>query len=339
MGVDPGLNSSQNPTKGASGIMRTMHRRTFLAGAAAPLFGKKKLTPRERIDAVLRGETPDRPPFSLWHHFGLESQGPEAHAKATLDFQRRYGTDLVKVMSDFPYPQPEGGWLAARPVDSPFPAQLRALELIRDGLSGTKHFVETVFNPWNVAEKLSSKEEVAAAMKEKPQALLDVLENIAKSEANHAKKAVENGVSGVFLAIANAQDGILTPEEYKRFSEPFDRMVIDAVKGAPLNIIHLHGERVYVHHFLDNWKGVAINYSVHETGVGFDIARQRTDCVLIGGIDHRSYVNVSVEALRVAAEKAVHDAGPKVIITPGCSVPNDSKPEQLMQLKKAMEKL
>lgn len=320
-------------------MSNSIQRRSFLMAAAAPLLGKKKMTPRERIDAVLRAESPDRPPFSLWHHFGLESQGPEAHAKATLDFQRRYGTDLVKVMSDFPYPRPDGGWLAAKPVDSPFPAQLRALGMIRDGLAGSKHFVETIFNPWNVAEKLSSKEEVAAAMKEKPQALLDALENIAKSEANHAKKAVENGVSGVFLAIANAQDGILTPEEYKRFSEPFDRMVIEAVKDAPLNIVHLHGEKVYVRHFLDNWKGVAINYSMHETGVPFDAARQRTDSVLVGGIDHRSYVNVSVDALRAAAEKAFHDAGPKVIITPGCSVPDNSKPEQLLQLKKAMDKL
>jgi hypothetical protein len=32
-------------------------------------------------------------------------------------------------------------------VNSPFPEQLRALELIRDGLRGQAYFVETIFNP------------------------------------------------------------------------------------------------------------------------------------------------------------------------------------------------
>lgn len=321
-------------------MTRSLTRRTFLATAAAPaLLARVKMKPRERVDAVLRGQAPDRPPFSLWHHFGLEAKGPVAHAGATLDFQRKYATDLVKVMSDFPYPKPEGGWLNAKLVDSPFPEQLKALAIIRDGLAGTKHFVETLFNPWNVAEKLSSKEDVARAMAEQPDRLLAVLEAIAKSEASHAKQAVATGASGVFLAVANAQTGILTEEQYAKFGEPFDRIVIDAVKDAPLNIIHLHGDKVYVPYFLKGWKGVAINYSMHETGLTFDNARQQFDGVLVGGIDHRAYRNLTVEQLRVSAQKAAHDAGPGVIVTPGCSVPDNSTADELSRLRKAMDKL
>jgi len=51
-------------------------------------------------------------------------------------------------MSDFPYPKPAGNWHAVQVVENPFPEQIRALELIRDGLAGRAHFVETVFNPW-----------------------------------------------------------------------------------------------------------------------------------------------------------------------------------------------
>jgi uroporphyrinogen decarboxylase len=311
-----------------------IQRRAFLFAAAAPAFArKKKMTPRERLDAVLRGRMPDRPPFTLWHHFGLEAQGPEAHARRTLEFHARYGTDLVKVMSDFPYPR-EAGVHA-----TPFPAQLRALELIRDGLGGAKHFVETIFNPWNVAEKLTSKDEVARLQREAPQKLLDWLETIARSEANHARAARERGSSGVFLAIANAQDGILPLDGYRKFSEPFDRMIIEAVQDLPLNILHLHGPKVYTRHFLEAWRGVTIHYSEAETGFSLAEAHAVFPGTLMGGIDHRSYRNLSVAQLQAAARRARDMAAPNLILAPGCSVPDDSAPAELQRLGKAVAKL
>ena len=63
-------------------------------------------------------------------------------------------------MSDFPYPKPAGKWYELKVESDPFPRQIKALDLIRDGLDGRAYFIETIFNPWNVAEKLSSKEEL-----------------------------------------------------------------------------------------------------------------------------------------------------------------------------------
>lgn len=310
-------------------------RRLFLAGSAAPLFGAA-LGPRERVDRALNGRESDRPPISLWHHFGLENEGPEAHAKATLEFHRRYGTDLVKVMSDFPYPKPAGAWHILKPLDNPFAPHIRALELIRDGLAGKAHFVETIFNPWNVAEKLSSKEEVQRMKKEQPQKLLDALEVIAKSEAAHARLALKTGASGVFLAVANAQPDILSREDYRKFSEPFDRIVLQAAGGGPLNILHLHGDKVYVEHFWKGWPAAAINYSSHETGVPLATARAQFSGVLLAGIDHRNYRTRTVEQLRADAAAAAKACGRSFIMTPGCSVPNESTPPELEKLRSAV---
>lgn len=314
--------------------MQLTRRMFFLAGGSA-LVAAPSLTSKERVDRVLAGKEPDRPPFSLWHHFGLESKGAAAHAKATLDFHDHYGTDLVKVMSDFPYPKPSGAWWDLRAVDSPFPDQLRALDLIRQGLAGKAHFVETLFNPWNVAEKLSSKEEVARLKTENPKRLHQALEAIARSEANHARLALKTGASGIFLAIANAQTGILTAEEYRNFSEPYDRMVLDAAKGAPLNVLHLHGDKVYVDHFLKGWDA-AINYSVHETGVPISKVRQTYSGLLIGGLDQRNYRTRTVEQLRADIALARKQTGVRLIVTPGCSVPNESLPVELTRLKTAI---
>lgn len=308
-----------------------MNRRSFLLTLAAAPAVRAAMLPRERVDAALAGKPVDRPPFTLWYHFGLESKGPEAHARATLSFHERFGTDLVKVMSDFPYPKPAGNWWEARPVASPFEAQLKALAMVRDGLAKQKHFVETIFNPWNVAEKLSSKEDVVRLMREQPQRLLDALSSIARSEANHARKAVETGASGIFLAIANAQHGILTPAEYAKFSEPFDRIVLDAVRNAPMNILHLHGDKLYVEPFLKRWPATVIQYSTHGTGIPIADLRKRYAGVLMGGIDERSFRTLSKAALRDQIQTARAAAGPKFILAPGCSVPNDTTDAEILR--------
>jgi uroporphyrinogen decarboxylase len=310
-------------------------RRCFVLGCAGTLGAEEKLTPRERVDRALAGKPLDRPPFSLWHHFGLEKAGPEKHAEATIAFHRNNGTDLVKVMSDFPFPKPAGNWYEVRELKNPFEPQLRALELIAAAVTPRAHFVETIFNPWNVAEKLSSKAAVQQLMREHPQRLLDALEAIAKSEANHARLALNKGASGIFLAIANADAGVLSREEYKKFSEPFDRIVLDAARSAPLNILHIHGSKVYLDEFLGGWGPVTVHYSTVSTSIAIRETRKKFSGVLMGGIDEVSYPRLSVDELRRQARAARAEAGARFILAPGCSVPDDTPPVALKRLAAA----
>jgi uroporphyrinogen decarboxylase len=289
------------------------------------------LTGKERIDRVLRGEDVDRPPFTLWHHFGLENFPGERHAQATLAFHRKHRTDLVKVMSDFPYPKPP-----LKVEANPFPEQIRALEIIRDGLAGSMYFIETIFNPYNQARKIFSKAEVARMRREDPQALLDMLEIIANSEANHARRAVEAGASGIFLAIDNAIEGVLTREEYARFSEPFDRLVLDAVRAAPLNVLHLHGDKVYLDLFYQGWPLAGINYSAHATGVGIAEARSRYAGLIMGGINEINYRSLTEEEIRRQWHEAQNAAGKRFFLAPGCSVPDESTDEELSRIARAL---
>jgi uroporphyrinogen decarboxylase len=199
-------------------------------------------------------------------------------------------------------------------------------------LSGRAHFIETLFNPWNVAEKLSSPEAVRRLKDEKPSALLEALQAIAESEAAHARKAVGAGASGVFLAIANAQEGILSPEEYARFSEPFDKLVLKAVESAPLNVLHLHGDKVYLDRFLSGWPPAVINYSAHGTGVGLAAMRAKHAGVIMGGIDERAYRTLSEDELRQQLHAAREAAGRQLILAPGCSVPNETTDAEMLRL-------
>jgi uroporphyrinogen decarboxylase len=307
----------------------SLSRRAFLMTAAAPaILRGAALTSKQRVDRALLGQDVDRPPFTLWHHFKLEKEGPARHAQATIEYHKKFRTDLVKVMSDFPYPKPAGNWWEAKVEQNPFPEQLKALDFIRQGVGAEAYFLETIFNPWKVAENLSSPQEVLKLKNENPQRLLDVLKVIAQSEANHARKAIAAGASGIFLAIANAQTGILTPAEYAKFSEPFDRQVLQAVSGAKLNTLHLHGDKVYLDHFYKPWPAIAINYSTAGTGVTIATVRSAYSGVIIGGLDEKEFRKLDLPHLMIQYTTARKGAGKKFILAPGCSVPDDSTDEE-----------
>src|SRR5262245_15203507 len=309
-------------------------RNLLLASAAAATLRGAALSSKERVDRALKGEDADRSPFTFWYHFLDFSKPGEDHARSTLAFHEKFHTDLVKVMSDYPYPKPKAEWWVLKEEKNPFPQQIIALEKIRDGLQGKAYFVETLFNPWKVAENLSSVEEVRRLQHEKPQALLDALEVIAKSESNHARRSVAAGAAGVFLAIQNANDGIQTQADYAKFSEPFDKMILEAVQSAPLNVLHLHGDKVYLDRFYQGWAASAINYSAHGTGVAIAKVREKYPGVILGGLDEVNYRKLVPLDLKRQWMQAKTAAGRKFILTPGCSVPNDSMDEELLRLPK-----
>jgi uroporphyrinogen-III decarboxylase len=309
-----------------------MRRRDLLlAAAAAPAIVRgAAMTRKERIDRALAGSDVDRTPFTFWHHFGLKT--PEEHAARTLEFHRDYRTDLVKVMSDFPYPKGKGKtWYDLKVVENPFPQQIRALELIRDGLNGDAYFVETIFNSWNVAEKLSSKEEVRKLKTENPQALMNALDVITESQVKHIRRALKTGAAGILLSVANANAAELDREDYIRYSRPFDRRLMQAAAGSKLAILHLHLDKDFIELF-DDTPATVINYSAHVSHVPIREMRRRYSQAIMGGIDEVNYRTLNERELKAQWDAAQGAAGKKFILVPGCSVPNESTAEELKRL-------
>ena len=79
------------------------------------------MTGKQHVDRALKGQDVDRTPFTYWHHFGLENFPGERLAEATLAFHRQFHIDLVKAMSDYPFPKPAGKWHELKVVNNPFP--------------------------------------------------------------------------------------------------------------------------------------------------------------------------------------------------------------------------
>ncbi|MBO4299078.1 MAG: hypothetical protein J5998_09780, partial [Clostridia bacterium] len=77
------------------------------------------MTKRQRVEAVMRGEKPDRAPVCFWHHFG--ALAPEETVRAHVGWFRESGEDILKMMCDefFIYPlngaKTAADYLALRP--------------------------------------------------------------------------------------------------------------------------------------------------------------------------------------------------------------------------------
>ncbi len=62
------------------------------------------MTPIQRVQAVLAGRRPDRPPISFWYHFPPDQvHGPSA-VQAHVNHVESYDLDFLKVMNDNGYP-------------------------------------------------------------------------------------------------------------------------------------------------------------------------------------------------------------------------------------------
>ena len=55
------------------------------------------LSKQERVQAVLEGETVDRPPISVWRHFYDRETTSQGLVESMLGFQRQYDWDFMKV--------------------------------------------------------------------------------------------------------------------------------------------------------------------------------------------------------------------------------------------------
>ena len=302
----------------------------------------------ERVTNALRGEDVDRPPFSFWYHLGLQHMPARKFAEAEIDFFRAYDLDFLKVMSDYPFPFPDGleaieskeDWKRIEPVASNsrcWSEQLTALSMINDAIGDEALFIETVFSPWTTARRLARSGSLQAARERHPETLLSVMEAIATSLADYSKEALKRGASGIFLSLGAASEDVMTAEQYKTWGRPFDLKILEAVKEAPFNVLHIHGKRIHFDQVVD-YPASALNWSHFATAPTLLEGKRRSGKAVLGGIDESTASHVSVPEIREEIEEAIAAVGTRgLIVTPGCSVPTDTRELNLRAIKAALE--
>jgi uroporphyrinogen decarboxylase len=338
------------------------NRRQFLIGGAVAtlssivprLLAKPAgLTHKERVDRALEGKDLDRPPFTFYHHYKRPT--PQLEAQDHLEFHRAYNTDIVKVMNDFDYPKSTGGkWYDLKPLDSPYPDQLKTLELIRAGLNGDAYFIDTLYGPYMTAMLLLAAEPEFASkgkseetsdevirtlssfQKEHTAEWETALEAITQSTINHIHHARQLGASGALVSIFNAEEKFGSVSDYKRYSRPYDKRVLDALADTKLTFLHLHYlERPFLGQFTD-FNAPVIQYSEKVSGIPISEVRAQYSQTIAGGVDEINFDKLTSGKIRQQWLAAREQAGRKYIITPGCSVPDASTPGELARFPQAI---
>jgi uroporphyrinogen decarboxylase len=307
------------------------------------------ITHTERIRTCLSGEQPDRPPVALWRHFPVDDQRPELLAAATLNFQRAYDFDLVKVTpaSSFSLKDwgaedewqgnPEGtrgyekrvihdprDWEtlpALEPTAAHLSGQLACLRLIRAKLGEATPLLQTVFSPLAQARNLAGADTLLAHLRLYPEAVLKGLQTIAATTRRFVEASMETGIDGIFYAVQHAQAQLLSLDEYQTFGLPFDQQVLEPADDLWCNMLHLHGHQVYFS-LVDQFNFQIVNWHDRETPPTLSEARKTFSGALCGGLRQDTLVyRDQAEVLKEAADAIQQTSGRKFILSTGCVVP------------------
>ncbi|MBI5969119.1 MAG: hypothetical protein HY882_14835 [Deltaproteobacteria bacterium] len=306
------------------------------------------MTKIERVGATLAGKPVDRPPFSIWYHFGTQHASAERTAQVHLEFFEAYDLDLLKVMNDYDYPMPGGVEVMATPSDlkwlepldivrTSMGEQLKVIELLAKALRGKALFVDTVFNAWNTLRRNLAKETMPQLMANHPEALSEALQIVNDNLIRYALASLDRGAAGIFFSVPATAESV-TLEQYERFMRPFDLAFLQAIQGrGEFHILHAHGEKLYFDRLLD-YPVHALSWADLNGGPTIAEARQRTSLSLMAGLDHVNFPYLSVRKIREQIKSALAQAGDtKFILAPGCSVPTYSFPPLIRAARDAAQ--
>ncbi len=250
------------------------------------------------VDRVLKGEPVERPPLSLWYHFGVQHGDGPRFARLALDYFRFYDFDFLKVMNDYFYPMPEGldgvrTGADLRRIDrfdverSPWKEQFRALRVLGKELKRKAYFLDTVFDPWHTMKRALAGEHIDALMDREPDALREALEVVTGNLIAYCARSLEIGSAGIFLSVPASRE-FMSREHFLAFVKPYARRLLDAVFGAGrMNVAHIHGDDLFFDDCLDFPVHVFNWWDRGEKGPSLSFVKERIPGCVMGGIDHK----------------------------------------------------
>lgn len=313
------------------------------------------MTARERVHAALVGAPVDRVPLCFWHHFQPEGSGIRLAELTWEFFIQKFNLDIVKIMPDLPYPVPEppitdaSQWshLPRLGLDTDsFQQQLVCVRELRANIGNDYPLILTLFSPLTYTMRFVGKPVAEAMARENPDAFEQGLSTLAANLRELVGAVIEAGASGIFFSCMGATTADFTQEEYARLGRPYDLQVLEAAQDGWLNIVHVHADpnqtndSLYFQSFVD-YPVSAISWSDRLTGPSLAEAFQLTDKCLMGGLAERGPITHGNEMeLRDEMTNAINQTGGRrLILAPGCSVPDDTPEKWLYMARRLVDVL
>jgi uroporphyrinogen decarboxylase len=310
----------------------------------------EKLTRKQRIAAVLAGHEPDRLPVSIWGHNFLREWSAADLADETISLYRRYGYDFVKINPRWTiYAEPWGNRYEP-PVAQTFPAEIghvvhgvedlanvpkasadhpsfrehvEAVRRVVDEVGAEVDTLATVFSPLAVAGLLTGIRglELIAMAEQATAELHGLLDHVTETLIEHARALLGAQVSGVFYApLKWTSLKTCTAEFYAEFGRPYDLRLLEAIRDARFNMLHVCGNHIGLERFFD-YPVAALNWdNFGEGNPSLGEVHSATDKVVAGGIPHLRIHKLTDQELLEEAVKATHRINTRLILAGGCAI-------------------
>jgi uroporphyrinogen decarboxylase len=320
---------------------------------------------RERLSAALAGKAVDRPPVAFWRHWPGDDQQEDSLIQATLNFQRLWDLDFIKLPVSSTYAVSDWGvkheyqgspngdrayleravkeprdWARIGALDienGTYGRTLRALRSVVSQKDLDTPLVVTMFNPLSVAFYLAGDETCSVHLRTHAAELEAALEAITQTAVKFARAAIEAGADGIFLSAKQASFGDLSQAEYLRFGRPGDLEVLRAASQGWFNILHLHGQHPMLETLAD-YPAQALNWHDRTTQSLSAVGRIFKGA-LMGGVEQYKVLHFGQPAdVRRQVEDAISQMnGKRLIVSPGCTYPLTVPQMNLAALRQAVE--
>ncbi len=308
------------------------------------------LTHSERMRTVLAGEQPDRVPVGLWRHFPVDDQDPMTLADSSIAFQEEYDLDLIKVtpassfclkdwgVQDVWEGNTEGtrvysGSVIQKPRDwerlkilDPQKGflgnQLACLKEIVRRTKGSVPVVQTIFNPLAQAKHLCGPDMLKEHLVRHPEALRAGLDTIARSTVLFVEACMDRKIDGIFLAVQHANAAFPDEDTYRKWAVQDDRAILHAARGGWLNMLHLHGFKVFFSLAVE-YPAQIVNWHDRESGPSLENGYQLSRKTVCGGWRQWETMTLGNEKkIEAEAKDAIRQMkGKHLVLGTGCVTP------------------
>jgi uroporphyrinogen decarboxylase len=327
-----------------------------------------KYSPKERLDMIFAGEKPDRYAASFWRHFFHMEHHAEGTAEAMIFFQQKFEWDFMKINPRADYHVEDWGLVQEWSNDEftkhsklKFPVEkledwdnikqipitssvldehLHVVSMIRKKSDKELPVLMTLFSPLAVAGRMVSNDNMLAKhIKNNPDTILNVLEEITLTYEAYASELRNAGADGLFYATTQwGTSNLISWEEYEKFGMPYDMRVLKATGDDATNLFHVCSSNNFLKEIIKidypvkmyNWD------SDDPTNPPLDIGLEMiTDKVIVGGCDREGWLlQATPDEIKYKIDELKEKYDPsKLIIGPGCSIPPEVPFDNLQAIK------
>lgn len=342
------------------------------AGENAAGQDTEKETPinhHQRIENAIAAKPTDRLPWGFWRHYPNEDRSPRRLAECMIGLQRELDLDFIKFMPYGLFSVVDWGLplkmfdglldppVAARPLvsrpedwkklkrvkgdEGEYAVVLESQRLALAELAGSVPLVQTVFSPLTSCAKLAGADTLIKHLREDPDAVRAGLETVTETTVEFARKAVQTGADGIFIATQVSSRRTLSLEEHRRFVREYDLRVLDAIKDRSwLNILHIHGSDVMIDEFLD-YPVQVLNWHDRDDGPSLTEVRKMTGKCFLGGVGHLgTLLKGSPEEVSSQVKDAWQQTGGRgLILGPGCGANTRTPWTNVLQIRETIKTL